>query len=215
MASGRPEQRTFSLKPTRELIIECLEDGLTAVSLVSINFSKAFNRMAHTTCLEELAKRRASTDSIWMVAAFLERRQMCMKVNGIFSKLRGVRGGSPQGTKVGNYLFTVTIEGIEEQGEAMMGRIPPEVSCTNLPKAAPARPIRPLAKPIERFRSCEFSTSTPTKVATSDGVLRYLDESGRGDEKDTITLELPPQLPPTWSEPPPWTDKYVDDESIH
>ena len=97
--------------------------------------------MAHTTCLEELAKRGASTDSIWMVAAFLKKRQMSMKVNGRFSKLREVRGSSPQGTKVGNYLFTVTIEGIEEIGDNMMRQIPPEIRSRNLPVVPTLRPI--------------------------------------------------------------------------
>ena len=61
-------------------ILQCLEDGQSAVSLLAVDFSKAFNRMSHRVCLDELALRGASTESIRMVATFLDKRLMRLKV---------------------------------------------------------------------------------------------------------------------------------------
>ena len=56
-------------------------------------------------------------------------------------------------------------------------------------------------------------SSTPYKVGTSDGVIRYLDESGR---ECSITVNTTASShhfsPPTnWKTVDPWVDKYVDD----
>ena len=61
---------THFLIDLQQRILECLEDGSSAVSLHAVDFSKAFNRMSHRVCLEELARRGASTDSLRMMAAF-------------------------------------------------------------------------------------------------------------------------------------------------
>ena len=43
-------------------------------------------------------------------------RRMKIKMdNEIFSSLRDVNGGSPQGTLLGNYLFIITTDDLEEK----------------------------------------------------------------------------------------------------
>ena len=84
-------------------IIDSLEKEKTAVSMISIDFSKAFNRMSHNVCINELAERGASTETIHLVAAFLNNRSMRVKVNQSFSTQRRVLGGSPQGTVVSSH----------------------------------------------------------------------------------------------------------------
>ena len=115
---------THFLADTIHKIIDCLEDGRSAVSILLVDFSKAFNRMCHRVCIGELALRGASTESIEMVAVFLGERRMQMKVNQTRSSLKPVRGGSPQGTRLANFLFTVTIEAIEEKNRLTHGRHP-------------------------------------------------------------------------------------------
>ena len=55
-------------------------------------------------------------------------------------------------------------------------------------------------------------TNTPYKAGTSDGIMRYLDESGRGLSQDegnnTTRLATPPH---NWTPVAPWIDKFVDD----
>lgn len=60
----------------------------------------------------------------------------------------------------------------------------------------------------------EANASTPLKITTMDGVLRYWDVSGREHndayEEDLLLGEQPP---PCWFKHDPWTIKYVDDLS--
>ena len=50
-----------------------------------------------------------------------------MKVGSTLSTPRLVKGGSPQGTLLGNYLFTVTIESIEEETGSIASRLPSRI----------------------------------------------------------------------------------------
>ena len=92
-----------------------IEDPNCAVNLMSNDFSKAFNRVDHLTCLNALALHGASTDTLGVVSAFLTNRRMVFKVKNSFSSERAVKGGSPQGTKLGNLLFILTIDNIEDK----------------------------------------------------------------------------------------------------
>ena len=98
-----------------ERILSTLEDPATAMTLMSVDFSKAFNRVDHVVCLQALVENGTLTDSLAMISSFLKDRCMRFKVNNILSSERQVKGGSPQGTKLGNFLFIITIDRIEEQ----------------------------------------------------------------------------------------------------
>ena len=95
-------------------IHETVEEPGSAISLMSIDFSKAFNRLDHQACLEKLVKKNASNQTVAFVAAFLNERQMCVRSKNYTSKKRLVKGGSPQGTKLGNLLFCFAIDDITE-----------------------------------------------------------------------------------------------------
>ena len=94
-------------------ILEGLEEDQSAVSLMSIDFSKAFNRMGHQACLSALAAKGCTNQSISTVYKFLHGRRMHVRNGQKLSKVREVSGGSPQGTKLGNLLFCVTLESLD------------------------------------------------------------------------------------------------------
>ena len=195
-------------------ILRALDDPDTAASLLSIDFSKAFNRMDHNVCIHALWRAGASRESLSMVASFLDGRRMKFKVGSAFSREKEVRGGSPQGTKLGNFLFVVTINEIESSTEQPPQRIPQEPTSEESSGDEGELGLLRLAGrvgAVRRFDSGVHCTSTPQKLATADGVLRYLDESGR--ENSSIQEFEQSMLPePTgWSDIPPWTIKYVDD----
>lgn len=147
--------------------------------------------MCHRICLQEMAIRGASTDSLKMISTFLCGRQIRFKVGATLSSLRTVRGGSPQGTRLGNYLFTVTIEAIEEQNGTLSKILPPQIK-TDECAIEKTRPKRIVSTPISRFTSNEFSMkSTPMKKTA--GVLRYQDQSGRSLDEMALELQLPEQ----------------------
>ena len=72
---------------------------------MSIDFRKAFNTMCHKNYLEELGKLGASGDQCLMVAAFLRKRIMRVKVGKELSVPCLVPGGAPQGSVLGSFLF--------------------------------------------------------------------------------------------------------------
>ena len=86
----------------RNHILTGLDEEESAVTLMAVDFSKAFNRMSHQHCLAALARKGCPTETIKMVYSFLQGRVM---YGYEMSRPRGVNGGSPQGTKLGNLLF--------------------------------------------------------------------------------------------------------------
>ena len=82
--------------------------------MMSIDLEKAFNRMDHTHCITSMTRLGASNQSINMVASFLSNRRMRIKLPGVYSELKPMPGGAPQGTKSGNFLFCVAIAGLDE-----------------------------------------------------------------------------------------------------
>ena len=189
------------------------------MSILSIDFSKAFNRMSHRRCLDALERKGASNESLNMVAAFLDRREMHFKVNATLSSPRHVRGGSPQGTRLGNFLFIITIEDIEnsvpraiaEEREEEHGGTVSQANTTQ--DELGLRYLAGRIGPLRRFNSGVTNASTPCKKDTGDGVLRYADVSGRSILDSPIPKEQA-IVPVCWKSVPPWADKYVDDLNL-
>ena len=95
-------------------ILENAEDYRAATVVTSIDYSKAFNRMAFQECLNALARNGASSPVLQIVASFLTDRKMLVKVGQVLSKPRRVCGGCPQGSILGVFLFNATIDDLEE-----------------------------------------------------------------------------------------------------
>lgn len=87
-----------------------LEDKQSASGLISIDFSKAFNRMDHSSCLRALRESRVSEGWVNIVAAFLFERRMAVNVNGVWSESKMAPGGAPQGSMLGCRLFCMTTD---------------------------------------------------------------------------------------------------------
>ena len=102
---------------TWQEILETLDDSRAAAVLTSIDFEKAFNRMGHASCLNALAAHNASGETISLVSAFLYGRTMRVKIGTALSEPRNVLGGSPQGSILGNILFCITTDFLDEQAQ--------------------------------------------------------------------------------------------------
>ena len=96
-------------------ILESLEDQRAAVSVLSIDFQKAFNRMCHNSCMSALGELGAGPGVLGLVHAFLSDRTMSVKVGKEMSDPRTVPGGSPQGSILGNYLFCATTDSLTSE----------------------------------------------------------------------------------------------------
>ena len=68
----------FLIKMWHE-ILTGLEEDQSAVNIMTIDFSKAFNRLQHQACLQALARRGASNQTLRMIYHFLSNRRMVVQ----------------------------------------------------------------------------------------------------------------------------------------
>ena len=115
---------------TWQKVLSALEDQRAAVSLLSIDFEKAFNRMCHSSCLNAISRLGASSSAIGLVYAFLNNRSMSVKVGTEQSTPRHVPGGSPQGSILGNFLFCATTDKLTQDVDYSGGA---RISYSSLP----------------------------------------------------------------------------------
>ena len=97
-----------------DYVTAALEDNRSAIIASSIDFSKAFNRLEHKFCLESFAKKGAPTEIIKILASFLSKRTMTVKVGNEWSIAKPVNAGAPQGSVLGAYLFNIGLDNLEE-----------------------------------------------------------------------------------------------------
>ena len=95
-----------------EKILTSMEGGNTAAILLGVDYDKAFNRMEHDICLEQLRKLGALSGSISIVRAFLEERMMTIVINGHKAEPMPIQRGSPQGSVLGCLLYCVTTQNL-------------------------------------------------------------------------------------------------------
>ena len=153
-----------------------------------------------------------------MIHAFLHRREMRVRLGQTLSEPLTIKGGSPQGTLLGNLLFTLTTNTIEDgehiTDEPPQHHMPSTVSYEDFGRCVST----PMG--IERTLSgmsgiSEMSAVTGENARLTERTLRY-DMSGSDSDTEEETFdqsfwmkETPP--PPTWKQRPIATVKFIDD----
>ena len=94
-------------------ILESLDQDGAVVNLISIDFENAFNSMNHRACLEKFVDKGCCPHLVRMNGAFLKGRTTKYKIGRSHSASRPLGGGSPQGTLLGNYMFIITTDHLE------------------------------------------------------------------------------------------------------
>ena len=95
-----------------EEILEGMEGGKRAAVVLGVDYEKAFNRMEHGVCLEQLRRLGASDGSLSLVRAFLEDRTMKITIDGHTSTPVAIQRGNPQGSVLGCLLYCATTQGL-------------------------------------------------------------------------------------------------------
>ena len=80
-----------------------------AVLAMCIDFSKAFNRQNHNTLIQILSDLKVPSWLLKIVMAFLSDRELILRYKGKLSKNKSLPGGTPQGTRLGMFLFLILI----------------------------------------------------------------------------------------------------------
>ena len=153
--------------------------------------------MCHQQCLNALARRQVSKETITMVRTFLTERTMSVKVGGHKSTPLPVPGGSPQGSILANYLFCLTTEQFSEEtddqplttdedDESYEAYAPPASEEPPLPELQPGTSLDE-----DKIRAWDFIFFRPLQ-RLEDTVL-----SERGNQEEIDDLF---GIPPNWSE---------------
>ena len=95
-----------------DFILRNLDDSSKnpgAVLAVTIDFSKAFNRMSHNIIITILAELNIPTCALRLIASYLSARSLCIRYRGASSSVRSMPGGGPQGTLLIVLLFILQV----------------------------------------------------------------------------------------------------------
>ena len=83
-----------------------------ATTAITIDYSKAFDLVDHTTLIKKLFELGVRGKVIKLITSFLTNRKHYTKINGLKSELVNITCGVPQGTISGPKLFTILIKGV-------------------------------------------------------------------------------------------------------
>ena len=92
-----------------DAILEPMEGGASSIVL-GIDYEKAFNRLDHRECLDQLHRLGASQTTINLIRSFLTNRSMRIRIGKLLSSPHFLKGGSPQGSILGCFLYCVTTQ---------------------------------------------------------------------------------------------------------
>ena len=176
-----------------------MEDNRSALLLSSADFSKAFNRLEHSACLNAFKQKGASTKVLQLLASFLTGRTMTVKVGQEQPTRRPVDVCAPQGSVLGCFLFNIGIDDIEKN--------------IDNPDTIPA------TTETQASRHDYPAASTPQRVRPGCNELNY---SHIRNEQEIEFLPKATNVPswllkpkdPRWREIDNKMEKFVDD-SIH
>ena len=182
-----------------EFIHSSLEDNRAGVVMTSMNFSKAFNRLSHLTCLTELNKKGASTDMMKLVSCFLRGRKMSVRLGGTSSKFRPVNAGAPQGSVLGCFLFNVGIDTLQDGCTyCNTTATPPKLEHHNHDQDFPASSTPTRARPSE-------DPPPQSPICSAESRFEIL------PRVPNIPLWIRRPKDPHWKEREPLQLNYVDD----
>ena len=95
-----------------DFILKSLDNNAknpSAVLGVTIDFSKAFNRMSHNKIITILSDLNIPTCALRLIISYLTERSMCIRYSGAVSSDRRMPGGGPQGTLLIVLLFILQV----------------------------------------------------------------------------------------------------------
>lgn len=106
---------------TTHYIVDMLHKTISGIekpshyaNLVTVDFTKAFDRINHNVAINKIVSSGVRPSIISTISSFLSNRTQCVKHKGQLSSLKTITCGVPQGTKLGPGIFTVMVNDAAE-----------------------------------------------------------------------------------------------------
>ena len=93
-------------------ILQFLDSKSGAVRIMTIDFSKAFDKLPHFSILNACNDFCLPTPATRWITDFLKKRFQCVRTNGVTSDWHRVPSGVPQGSIVGPLLFSMVVDSL-------------------------------------------------------------------------------------------------------
>ena len=90
-----------------QAIYEAVDGGEASARIFSADFSKGFDLIDHSILMQELADLKVHPVLLSWITSFLTYRKQAVRIGRTLSDWLTLKGGVPQGTKLGVILFTV------------------------------------------------------------------------------------------------------------
>lgn len=171
------------------LLVDAHEDVLGAIDegkhsvMLGVDYQKAFNRLDHAVCIQELTRLGASAATISIIRSFLTNRRMRVRLpDGSLSEERPLFGGSPQGSILGCLLYCLATQQIDR---SVVGRETERTAASPLQITPSSSPAPAGLSPTERgFRLLEDGDEDESRsLASSDDSFHTADGSISGDDQ--------------------------------
>ena len=139
--------------------------GITHESYILIDYRKAFDHLNHNLIIEKLSRLGVPRILVDWIASFLMDRYQCVKLGSVCSELLHIRGGVPQGTKLGPLLFLCMIDDLQmEQPCESMKFVDDTTIFERLPSRDSASIMQSALDNIESLASQNNMNLNPTKT---------------------------------------------------
>ena len=168
-------------------LLEPLESGASSLVL-AIDYEKAFNRLDHAECLSQLRRLGASETSVNLVRSFLTQRSMRVRIGKLLSSSHPLRGGSPQGSILGCFLYCATTQQINTDIHTQAPRTP------GSPRSPPAAGNSPWghqsAGEEEEGGMALLNTALSTSSGSVSSVDSFVTAQGSLDRSGEDSMEM-------------------------
>lgn len=101
-----------ALLAQKEIILNCFEKKKYLCIGVFVDFSKAFDRLSHSTLFKKLDLYGIRGSPLLLMKSYFRYREQCVKIDNFISSFQSITTGVPQGSILGPLLFILYINDI-------------------------------------------------------------------------------------------------------
>ena len=145
-----------------QAIYEAVDSGEASARIFFADFSKGFDLIDHSILMQELADLEVHPVLLSWIAAFLTSRKQAVRIGRTLSDWLTLKGGVPQGTKLGVILFTVMTNKLLSDWRLRIKYVDDTSALEIIPRNSPSL-LNVVASDIHNFAIAHNMRLHPTK----------------------------------------------------